>query len=117
MLLLLVAPTISYPKQKANHFVVQGNMSSLHCSAKGFPIPFYSWIVGGKAVDPSPSRYSLQSNGTLLINRAELNDSGVYVCIARNLLGTAESSGQTVTVGSKSNDIYSLFYSVYPIDC
>ncbi|XP_028262343.1 neural cell adhesion molecule L1-like protein isoform X1 [Parambassis ranga] len=59
----------------------------LECIAEGFPTPQVDWVKIGHKL---PSKAKLENHGKLLIiPRAEQEDSGKYMCKAKNTLGEA----------------------------
>ncbi|XP_061081741.1 matrix-remodeling-associated protein 5-like [Conger conger] len=65
--------------------------AALPCSSLGEPKPFLSWTkVSTGAIMAHNSRlqrFEVQSNGTLVIRKAQLQDRGQYLCTAQNLHG------------------------------
>ena len=72
----------------------------LPCSATGIDTPTVSWRLGGVDVGAtSSSRLTLHTNGSLVINNASVMDSGDYLCIAKNLAGSVNSTTTLVVIG------------------
>uniref|UniRef100_T1IHT8 Down syndrome cell adhesion molecule-like protein Dscam2 n=1 Tax=Strigamia maritima TaxID=126957 RepID=T1IHT8_STRMM len=61
----------------------------LNCRAVGSPQPTKSWIKGGKTITPN-ERAQLGPDGTLVIQRVDLEDSGNYTCKVQNKYGNDE---------------------------
>lgn len=61
--------------------VIKGNDFILDCSVNGFPKPIVQWIFNDEIVS---------TNETLIINKAEINDQGIYRCNATNAHGSDE---------------------------
>ena len=51
----------------------------MQCQAKGIPEPNVTWTKNGQDL--------VFTNNTIVIRRVSLEDSGLYTCKARNLLG------------------------------
>ncbi|NXV08766.1 IGS10 protein, partial [Cettia cetti] len=69
---------------------VSGEPLSLHCLAEGSPRPRVAWTLPGGRVLERPQlsgRFLLLENGTLLIRAASAQDTGSFVCRARNDAG------------------------------
>ncbi|NWR00342.1 IGS10 protein, partial [Paradoxornis webbianus] len=69
---------------------VSGEPLPLHCVAEGSPRPRVEWTLPGGRVLERPQlsgRFLLLENGTLLIRAASAQDSGNYLCRARNDAG------------------------------
>ena len=72
----------------------------LPCSATGIDTPTVSWRLGGVDVGAiSSSRLTLHTNGSLVINNASVVDSGDYLCIAKNMAGSVNSTTTLVIIG------------------
>ncbi|CAK1550996.1 unnamed protein product [Leptosia nina] len=67
----------------------EGGMATLRCLFHGNPPPKIIWRRGEITIDGDVGRYRLLSDGALQIVSLYRNDSGVYICIAENNLGTA----------------------------
>ncbi|MEQ2292216.1 Hemicentin-1, partial [Ameca splendens] len=69
--------------------VIKGTLASLLCIADGSPTPTISWLRDGATlmVDHRVSLLSL--NTTLHLNQAQVNDTGLYSCVANNNAGQA----------------------------
>ena len=55
------------------------------CQAEGFPRPVVNWT---RLVMPLPARKTKINKGTLTIKNLSPADSGYYVCVASNVMGT-----------------------------
>ena len=64
----------------------EGQNITIACSATGQPKPNVTW---SKAIGVLPGRTAVK-NGVLKINNVKGDDGGIYVCKAKNILGTAE---------------------------
>ena len=60
--------------------VIEGDTATLGCNAAGNPVPSIEWIM--------ESTVEVISNNMLLIlSNISRNDGGVYLCIAKNIIG------------------------------
>ncbi|KAM7006653.1 neural cell adhesion molecule L1-like protein isoform 3-T3 [Tautogolabrus adspersus] len=67
--------------------LVKGEDLKLECIAEGFPTPQVEWVKMGYQL---PIKAKLENHGKLLIvQRVELEDSGKYMCKAKNAHGEA----------------------------
>ncbi|XP_039971758.1 neural cell adhesion molecule L1-like protein isoform X1 [Xiphias gladius] len=67
--------------------LVKGEDLKLECIAEGFPTPQVEWVKMGYQL---PFKAKLENHGKLLIlPRVEKEDSGKYMCKAKNTLGEA----------------------------
>ncbi|XP_032708404.1 immunoglobulin superfamily member 10 [Lontra canadensis] len=78
---------------KAASFTVPANSDAfLPCEAVGNPLPTILWTRVSSGFDLSKrkqnSRFRVLSNGTLAIQRVDIQDRGQYLCSASNPLGT-----------------------------
>uniref|UniRef100_A0A7N8Y1E2 Cell adhesion molecule L1-like b n=1 Tax=Mastacembelus armatus TaxID=205130 RepID=A0A7N8Y1E2_9TELE len=72
---------------KSEPKLVKGEDLQLECIAEGFPTPKVDWVKMGHQL---PARAKLENHGKLLIvPRVEREDSGKYMCKAKNTLGEA----------------------------
>nr|XP_061797768.1 immunoglobulin superfamily member 10 [Nerophis lumbriciformis] len=78
----------------ASFTVLTNSNALLPCEAVGDPLPVISWkrfssSTGDTvAINGRMSKFELLSNGTLLIQKANIKDRGQYICIAENDHGT-----------------------------
>ncbi|XP_039858959.1 neural cell adhesion molecule L1-like protein isoform X6 [Simochromis diagramma] len=83
------------PGGKSEIQLVKGEDLNLECIAEGFPTPQVEWMKMGHKF---PSKVRFENHGKLVIvPRAELEDSGKYMCKAKNPLGEVQHTF-TVTV-------------------
>ena len=79
--------------------VEEGALADLPCSPpKGSPMPHLSWEKGGEKMSNN-GRFKLEG-GTLVIDRVEREDEGVYTCIASNSEGEVRDEKVTLQVTS-----------------
>ena len=64
-----------------NITVNETNPIDLRCEASGYPAPTVTWNKDGRQIHPG---------SVFRIERSNRNHSGVYVCIATNVVGKAE---------------------------
>ncbi|KAL3210792.1 hypothetical protein MRX96_036891 [Rhipicephalus microplus] len=90
--------------EPSNGKVVLGGIAALHCAADGFPTPRIDWK---RAQGSEPRNFRLVSgsyrihvhtNGTLVVQDAELADGGYYLCEAHNGIGVGLSRVVTLAV-------------------
>lgn len=92
-------------KNLTNMEVNSSSTVVLYCNVTGRPSPTISWYRNEKQVLPA-SGISLESGSkTLIIERVEHDDEGMYKCKATNEKGTVETSAYISVVGAeeKSN--------------
>ncbi|XP_041275343.1 basement membrane-specific heparan sulfate proteoglycan core protein isoform X4 [Onychostruthus taczanowskii] len=77
------APEVTAPSTVT---VVAGNTATLHCMARGDPVPRIEW---SKLRAPLPWQHRVV-NGSLVIPRAAQQDSGQYICNASSPVGSTE---------------------------
>ena len=101
---LAVATVIVTGPQTQN--VTAGQSFNLICNATGYPVPSIEWTLNGTSyiIDPSVATITptegLRSNSSvLLVSNAMVNDTGIYQCIATNVVNT-DTQEATVTVQS-----------------
>ncbi|CAN8198554.1 unnamed protein product [Coccothraustes coccothraustes] len=77
------APEVTAPSTVT---VVAGDTATLHCMARGDPVPRIEW---SKLRAPLPWQHRVV-NGSLVIPRAAQQDSGQYICNASSPVGSTE---------------------------
>ncbi|ELU04243.1 hypothetical protein CAPTEDRAFT_219882 [Capitella teleta] len=92
----------------------EGERVELECVASGYPLPAIRWQRNGQLVVIS-GRVSQNEESSLVINDANVGDSGVYTCEANNGVGAArtrdirvEVLGTLSVVVEATNDSYSI---------
>ena len=82
----------------------KGQTVLLDCLATGIPTPVIYWYYVGpvwsqhvKHSIRNNSKYSIYSNGSLVIKILQAKDMGVYECEARNVMGSASKQFKIYT--------------------
>ena len=103
---LVVATVIITNPQTQN--VTAGLSFILTCNATGYPVPSVEWTLNGTSyimiIDTSVATITpiggLRSNtSVLVVNNSMINDTGIYQCIATNVVNI-DTQEATVTVQS-----------------
>ncbi len=90
MFIIPVPPSVRITKRQL--MVYEGQNFELRCNAAGIPRPRITWQrVHGRL----PSSATILPGGVVSFKGARTNDSGLYKCVAKNLVG---NSGQTMTI-------------------
>ncbi|XP_012591877.2 hemicentin-1 [Microcebus murinus] len=90
----LVAPLIGISPSVAN--VIEGQQLTLPCTLlAGNPIPERRWIKNSAMLVQNPY-ITVRSDGSLHIERVQLQDVGEYTCVASNVAGTNNKTTSVV---------------------
>ena len=92
------APTVAVSPAKST--VNESGSASFQCSASGNPQPVIKWRRVNSQSEISKSAIL---RGKLLFQNVKGNDSGVYECLAANILGKARTVAQLVVNGKCFN--------------
>ena len=85
--------------------VIRNQSAKFYCSADGNPKPKVSWSrINGAGLPNLDS-----PNYMLYISKATFNDSGNYVCTAKNILGQVKKDVRLFVEGEMIAFLYSLF--------
>ncbi len=77
--------------------------TNFYCTTVGNPRPRIEWrFMGSKLV--SGSKYLIKDDGELNIKHLNYSDAGQYTCVATNILGSQNASGN-LTVRGKNNNL------------
>ena len=87
-----------------------GRSQVIRCSAEGYPKPTFKWYKKRRLVKFSDPRFTLLSNGSLLINPVREGDTAVYICRITQL-GTEEGTN----LREESKDIQVKVYGTYAL--
>ena len=96
------------------------NPITFSCQAVGEPVPNISWYFSGEMIDVSnASKYiiSNSSNGTMVISSLKImntqsSDVGRYTCVAKNIIGSDQSSGVLKVNGKQTCLLYCKQYKL-----
>ncbi|KAL9846109.1 hemicentin-1 isoform 2-T2 [Geothlypis trichas] len=84
-------PTISNSGPHPSEVIVtQGSEISLECEAQGIPEPAVMWLKDGRALGSGREVAVLAGGRVLRLQRAQVSDTGRYVCVATNAAGLAD---------------------------
>ncbi|XP_041802675.1 basement membrane-specific heparan sulfate proteoglycan core protein isoform X5 [Chelmon rostratus] len=67
--------------------VHEGDTLRLYCRASGSPTPKLTWLKNGGQIPPQ-ARMDRTDIGTLLIPNIKMSDSGTYMCVGSNNIGS-----------------------------
>ena len=79
--------------------VNETGIALLQCEVKGNPTPQVTWLKHNSSL--FADKRIVQSRGGLIIKDVMSQDSGLYTCKARNLLGVITSSAALTVQGEK----------------
>ncbi|XP_076450567.1 uncharacterized protein LOC143286732 isoform X2 [Babylonia areolata] len=94
----------AFEKEPRDMTVQEGNTATLVCKPpEGKPMPWVYWVFEQQRLDPrSDSRYKVEEDGSLMIQRVEERDQGRYYCVAQNQAASRNSRVATLTVSDES---------------
>ena len=117
------APTvITFPSDPVNLTVAEGNQTTLTCTARGVPAPEFMWYRESELINGSDTRLQISSSeivntttgfiyvtSKLNITVANRSDSGVFSCVAVNIVvGVLSSDSLTYNVTVNCKSLHSL---------
>ena len=100
---ITVFPLIETSPQPQN--LIAGGSFSLICLATGYPVPNIMWTEDGTSFFMNNRRIvstieGLRSSSSVLtITNALVSDSGLYQCIANNVLGADTADAEVIVRG------------------
>ena len=73
-----------------------GGTAIINCVANGAPVPEVYWKKLNTTLDvvTFDPRFTKTSTGSLEIRDIKKSDEGIYVCVAKNKLGSDEAAGE-----------------------
>lgn len=78
------------------------------CVAKGNPTPHIMWYFNEERVLLT-DRISMHHNGSIVIEKVQNEDSGIYTCQAENINGKIKASASLEVMGK----YYLLYFSTF----
>ena len=85
--------------------LVEGMSFSIHCPASGIPKPLITWYFNDVVVQNSPKYEILSKFNRLVVDQIETKDTGQYMCVAENAVGS-ESESSFISILGKLNKKY-----------
>ena len=82
----------------------EGSNSVIYCTVRGNPTPSVEWRFKSRKLY-SGAKY-LVKEGELVVRNLNYGDAGQYTCVARNILGTSEASGNLRVRGKMNDKLY-----------
>uniref|UniRef100_A0A8C5MIG8 Roundabout homolog 1 n=1 Tax=Leptobrachium leishanense TaxID=445787 RepID=A0A8C5MIG8_9ANUR len=107
------APSSEFPPRIIDHpsdlIVQKDKPATLNCRAEGNPEPTIEWYRNGEQVETSkpvqhPQRVLLPGGSLFFYQLKGKSDEGVYMCVARNHLGTASSRNSSLYITALKDD-------------
>ena len=80
----------------------EGGNTNFYCTAGGNPPPRIEWRFNGRKL-LSGSKHLIKDGGELIIKELNYSDAGQYICVATNILGSLEASGNLTVRGENIN--------------
>ena len=80
----------------------EGGNTNFYCTAGGNPRPRMEWRFKGSKLQ-SGSKHWIKNDGELNIKRLNYSDAGQYTCVATNILGSHQASGNLTVRGENVN--------------
>ena len=95
-----------------NQTLTEGDNAFFTCYTSGNPSPTLSWTKDGSAVNLTSRISLLFDNMLLVITNVNRGDSGQYICVSANDVGTVQSSMATLNVQCKNTLMIIQLHSV-----
>uniref|UniRef100_A0A8C5QF83 Cell adhesion molecule L1 like n=1 Tax=Leptobrachium leishanense TaxID=445787 RepID=A0A8C5QF83_9ANUR len=92
-----IPPLILTP-DNGNYTVVLGRAVSMHCEVFAVPPANILWHQIGRTLHHLDARHILYENGTLHIQKTEMQDAGTYTCFASNEKGNITKSSHLILI-------------------
>ncbi|XP_054464444.1 basement membrane-specific heparan sulfate proteoglycan core protein isoform X3 [Anoplopoma fimbria] len=90
----------------------EGDNMRLYCRATGVPTPKLTWLKNGGQIPPQ-ARMDRTDIGTLLIPNIQMSDSGTYMCVGSNSIGSNSAPIKvSVLKGDHSHSVVSIQPSI-----
>ena len=91
----------------------EGGNTVVYCTVGGNPPPRVEWRFKGMKLVPG-AKYSIQDGGVLTIKHLNYSDAGQYTCVATNILGSSEASGNLSVRGERYKILKRFFCCLQP---
>lgn len=73
----------------------------LKCQPNVAPKPIFRWYKGGSEIKTG-ARYTVESDGTLVIDKVNKQDAGQYRCWVKNFLDEASANASAYVLGKQT---------------
>ncbi|ULT80160.1 hypothetical protein L3Y34_010619 [Caenorhabditis briggsae] len=93
-------PPVISPSTQINNTAVVGDRVELKCYVEASPPATVTWSRRGIAIGTDTKGYDVESDGTLVIHSATVEDATIYTCKATNPAGVAEANLQVTVIAS-----------------
>lgn len=91
----------------------------LKCAASGSPAPSLSWLKNGNelsSLDAAKVRY-YEGGADLTISSVTSSDSGMYQCLAENIVGNVQATASVIVHRSGEIIVMQTFFDVCTVNC
>ena len=92
VILVLFCPLVFVTEFPLDQDLFVGKSQVIRCSAEGYPKPTFKWYKKRRLVKFSDPRFTLLSNGSMLINPVQELDTAEYICRITQLGETEEGT-------------------------
>ncbi|KAF1746889.1 hypothetical protein GCK72_023347 [Caenorhabditis remanei] len=93
-------PPVISPSTQTNNTAVVGDRVELKCYVEASPAATVTWFRRGIAIGSGTKGYTVEPDGTLVIQSATVEDATIYTCKASNPAGVAEANLQVTVIAS-----------------
>ncbi|XP_054706600.1 cell adhesion molecule DSCAML1-like [Uloborus diversus] len=95
--------------------IPEGETLEVPCAAQGFPLPTYEWSKKESRDRTSPLQIGdrfLQLDGTMVMRKPRVEDSGLYICKVQNKIGTDSTETEILVTAPLSAQLLPKIQSV-----
>lgn len=84
---------------QTNASIIEKNRVVLPCPARGTPLPKIRWFKNGVPLSGTEIGERLMPDGSLQLEHAHSNNTGLYTCVAENIAGNVTLTIELIVYG------------------